>query len=308
MTISQYMDVWDLGIVSVSASEDRDGWHMVETQGRQCILKIYQETHRDLEHITQGLELQSYAAVCGLATSEILPTRTGQMFCRTSDAVASLEVALNSRTDEISITDWRDFGRVVAQLHALPVPPNIKPSRLEPEATKSASIDAIQRNARSLSRASRYIVDALIDRITRVDPTKKCDRVLIHSDLCWANVIRTIGGGLSVIDFEGGGTAPAVMDLAEVTTQLCTGPSGSGPLNIPAANAFFGGYCADRAEVDIDIDLLTYAHAFHELYFLADALVRGDHSFVERMDRRLRTWDDGILADLDAIIQSSKNS
>ena len=306
MVISEIIDAWDLGDVTVAASADREDWHRVEAQGRQYILKIYREAHRDLEHIGQGLEMQSYVATSGLATSELVSTHTGQTFWRTPDMIASMEVALSPRSDGVSESDWCELGRTVAQLHSLPVPAHIKPSRLEPQTATARSIDSIERNAGGLSRSSRAVVGALIDRVSRGNPTNGCYRVLIHSDLCWANIVRTNARGLALIDFEGGGSGPAVMDLPEITTQLCTGPSGSGPLNVPAAIAFFGTYCDCRTVEDMDADLLAYSHAIHELYFLADALSRGDHSFVARMDRRLQTWNDGVLEELGAIMRSSR--
>ena len=308
MEISQFIDAWDLGDIAISTLEDRDGWYLIEAQSHQYILKIYSEAYRNLEHIIQGLELQAYVSSFGLVASKILPTRSEQLFHRTSDAIASIEVSLNRRKDKISEVDWRNFGRVVAQLHTIPVSPNVKPSRLEPQVTKFTSIDAVEQNMHSLRPSSRNIVETLINRVAKEMPLDRCNRVLIHSDLCWANIVCTPDNSLVMIDFEGGGTAPAVMEFPEVTTQLCTGPSGSGPLNIAAAKAFFDGYYSGQGSDDIDIDLLTYAHAFHQLYFLADALTRGDHSFVDRMDHRLQTWDDGILNELDAVMQSARDS
>ena len=112
--------------------------------------------------------------------------------------------------------------------------------------------------------------------------------------------MRHPDGVLMLVDFEGGGIGPAVIDLVEVTTYLCTGPSGSGPLREDAAIHFYRGYRTHRELDAAEVAAFSEAHLYHQLYYLADSLSRGDFGFVDRMSSRLDNWDNGIL---DQILQ-----
>ena len=80
------------------------------------------------------------------------------------------------------------------------------------------------------------------------------------------------------------------MDLVEVTTKLCGGPSASGPLNEEATYSFYRGYRTHRCLSDLEIASFLDAHLFHQLYFLVDSLRRGDFDYLRRMEARLGNW------------------
>ena len=122
-------------------------------------------------------------------------------------------------------------------------------------------------------------------------------RTIVHSDINWGNIVRN-RGQLILIDLEGAGVAPAVMDLVEVTTNLCAGPSGSGPLDEEAAEAFYRGYRMNRVLAPEEVESLPDAHLFHQVYFLADSLERGDFDFLSRMGARLANWEKGAYEKL----------
>ena len=84
------------------------------------------------------------------------------------------------------------------------------------------------------------------------------------------------------------------MDLPEVTTTLCGPPSGSGKLNERCAKSFYDGYGSKRRIASEEIEALRDAHLFHQYYYLADALGRGDFAFLARMDARLSRWENGV--------------
>ena len=80
------------------------------------------------------------------------------------------------------------------------------------------------------------------------------------------------------------------MDLVEVTTKLCQGPSASGQLDTEAIHCFYGGYREHRGLSAAEIDSFPDAHLFHQRYFLADSLGRNDLGYIERMEARLSNW------------------
>ncbi len=44
--------------------------------------------------------------------------------------------------------------------------------------------------------------------------------------------------------------------------------------------------------------LFVKAHFYHQLYYLANSLGRGDYDFIRRMGARLRNWNGGVLEQL----------
>ncbi|MBT4498860.1 MAG: phosphotransferase [Gemmatimonadetes bacterium] len=120
-------------------------------------------------------------------------------------------------------------------------------------------------------------------------------RVLVHSDITWGNVPRSQDGPLVLIDLEGAGIGPAVMDLVEVTTKLCLGPSASGPLQTEATMAFYAGYREHRLLSSEEVMTFSDAHFFHQFFYLVNSLQREDFGFIDRMEARLANWENGIL-------------
>jgi Ser/Thr protein kinase RdoA (MazF antagonist) len=110
---------------------------------------------------------------------------------------------------------------------------------------------------------------------------------------------------LLLVDLYGAGVGPPIVDLAEVTTYLCRGPSASGPLMAEAARAFYTGYATHRRLTSEEIRLLPAAHLFHQVYYLADSLSRGDHDFLRRMSARLNNWNAGVLDTLAEIARTA---
>ena len=116
-----------------------------------------------------------------------------------------------------------------------------------------------------------------------IDCFPSVPRGLIHSDLAWSNIISTANGGVALVDFEGAGVGPPVIDLVETTTYyLVHGPSGSGALRAQDARAFYTGYRERRHLSADEIASFQAAHMYHQLYYLADSLGREDFCFVRR--------------------------
>ena len=287
---------WGLDPLCLSALEKRDGWFYVASRGRSYLLKVYVDSQSRLQEVQKGLAVHRYVQRCGLETSTLVETMEGTLWAPVRNGIAVLESRLGPTHGAPGDADWLAFGELVGRLHSLPVPPEVQPSRLEAERLWDSALARISELRPALARERQCEVKAFLERARATGTSADQPRVLIHSDLCWHNLLRTGDGRLALVDFEGAGTGPVAMDLVEVTTQLCMGPSGSGPLHERSAKLFYRGYRRHRHLTPEELAALADAHILHQLYFLADALERGDLAFVDRMSRRLSTWEEGILA------------
>ena len=170
-------------------------------------------------------------------------------------------------------------------------------SRLDPLRTLQEVRTCIAKHANVVPNEFRDQVDGYLSEAEAFGYLEDLPRTIVHSDVTWGNVVRT-RAGLTMVDLEGAGLAPAVMDLVEVTTKLCMGPSGSGPLSQEATYAFYEGYGTVRILSGFEIESLPEVHLFHQLYFLANSLERGDFDFISRMGVRLANWQDGTFETL----------
>lgn len=191
----------------------------------------------------------------------------------------------------------RALGQLVASLHALPIPEQLKAcwSRLEPRRTLDRVRDDVFQLRSDVPSPYRALLEEFCERAARLDDFRSVPRGIIHSDLAWSNLVEIGEESVGLIDFEGAGVGPPVVDLVEVTTYLVAGPSGSGPLLLEHARAFYEGYRSRRQLTAEELAAFTPEHLYHQLYHLANALERDDYDFIDRMKTRLASWEAGVL-------------
>lgn len=106
-----------------------------------------------------------------------------------------------------------DLGRLLSQLHALPVPRHLGLSRLDPAASLLARIEKLPGNV--LDPADRHWLTHRVQEAGELFRTADWvgETVVLHGDLATQNTIRTLDGP-ALIDFEYVATGPALYDAA----------------------------------------------------------------------------------------------
>ena len=279
---------------------------VAEKHGRRCyradadagplFVKVQDSGADGGEDILAGLRVQRYLRSRNMPVSEPLLTKDGRDHAQTEGRLYTAERWLEPEARATGPEQWRELGELCGRLHRLPATDEIGDlvSRLDPGKTLDAVRQRLAPYRAAVPAEYRAALAACLDEATALDHMEGLPRVLIHSDLTWDNVVRH-RGVLHLIDLEGAGTAPAVMDLAEVTTKLCRGHSASGPLDEDAARAFYRGYLKHRRLADAEIAALPAAHFFQEIYYLENSLGRGDFDFLNRMGARLQNWRGGAF-------------
>lgn len=293
---------WGRKIDAVGLVEEEEGrqCYRVESDRGPLFVKVQRDGEAFLDDVLQGLEVQVYVSKRGILTILPLPTAGGDLCARFQGYGVVVEPWIERQEIEWDLSQWREFGRIVGRLHALNVPEELmaRPAKLEPRRTLEAVRDQIAQRRDHAPADYQPQLEEFWRTAEQLDAFPSAPRCLIHTDLAWSNVLRTPEDCLLLVDFEGAGVGPAVVDLVEVTTYLCRGPSASGPLRVDAARAFYDGYAEHRRLASDEIGMLPPAHFYHQLYYLANSLGRGDYDFIRRMQARLRSWNGGVLDQL----------
>lgn len=299
-------DSWGLALLSLSCVAGEEGRQCFQaaTDHGQLFVKVQEDLGEYFDDIVRGLRVQQYVREQGLPTNDVLPTSSGDLYAVVDDHGIVVEPWVHNDPIEPTSRLWEEFGRIVGQLHALPVCDELAacPSKMDPRRNLQRIRDTLRRFTGRMPQEYRASLERFCEAAGQLDDLPEAPRSLIHSDLAWSNVVMAQNGQLLLVDFEGAGFGPPVVDLVEVTTYLCQGPSASGPLMEDAARAFYCGYREHRTMGAIEIGLLERAHLFHQLYYLENSLTRGDYDFIHRMSARLDNWHGGVLSRLREIV------
>ncbi len=249
------------------------------------------------EDVLQGLRVQQYAAEHGITTSVAFPTIGVEPCERLEGYGVVVQPWLDGRAFRARPIGVKAVGELVGHLHVLAIPRQLEASfaRLEPRRTLEGVRDELAQAGTEVPASYRAQMEVFCETALELDDFPSVPRSLIHTDLAWSNIIELDEGHVALIDFEGAGVGPPIIDLVEVTTYLTLGPSGSGSLREEQAQAFYDGYRKQRRLTAEELDAFPEAHLFHQVYHLANALGRGDYGFIDRMAARLASWQGGVL-------------
>ena len=291
-------DVWGHVVYSLGLVAEKHGRrsYRAHTDDGPLFVKAQDLQSDDESNILDGLRVQHFLRSSNLPVSEPLNTRDGRPYLKTEDYLLTVERWLEHEELQTDLGQWQALGELCARLHCLPATEEIRPivSRLDPAKTLNGLRSKLAAYRNNLPAEYNEPLARYLEEAESLAYFEHLPRVLIHSDLTWDNVVFH-RGVLHLIDLEGAGMAPAVMDLVEVTTKLCRGHSASGPLDKEATLAFYRGYLKHRRIAETEIAALPAAHFFQEIYYLENSLGRGDYDFLNRMAARLQNWRGGAF-------------
>ena len=301
LAIDALRDFWNCRAerLSVVGEADRRRCFRVESSLGPLFVKVQEAPEGVEKGILSGLQIQRYLQKCGVRASEILEGVNGLGYAEVNGFCVTAERWAEQEDLRLSPLVWEELGSLCGRLHAVPVPSRLTRfvSRLDPRRSLEAVMAYIAEHRGRLPRDLMEKALKYESQARALSCLWTLPRTIVHSDITWGNVIRN-RGELILIDLEGAGVAPAVMDLVEVTTKLCGGPSASGPLNEEGAQAFYRGYRVHRTLTPKEVGSFPEAHLFHQLYFLADAIRRDDFDYTNRMDARLANWQNSVYGKL----------
>jgi Ser/Thr protein kinase RdoA (MazF antagonist) len=100
------------------------------------------------------------------------------------------------------------LARHAAELHTLPADPAMPPSRLTPVEPLPELPDAIR-----VPAVARPLHRSAMETMRRMAGWRRLPAAMLHGD-CWpANAVRGPDGGLTMVDWEGAGWGPPILEL-----------------------------------------------------------------------------------------------
>ncbi len=214
-------DCFDLGQVIL---EER-----LETKGERAAYRVQGSRGRWVVKVTEPDRAESavqadvstpfYLAEQGFPVPRPLPARDGRLYLVYGDRFLYLYEYIEGHQPRPGMDFYRRLGHLLAQLHRIPVSAAVARSGYRPEEI----LPGVQR---ALVRVScldfRSVVDELLEMIGRFPSFAEVPEGIQHSDPYFVNLIEDPTGKLHLIDWDDGGVAYPLLDVAYVVAHMCT--------------------------------------------------------------------------------------
>jgi len=290
---------WDMDVISLKCVDEEEGRRCYKalTETISLFVKAQRDQGEFVDNLERGIRVQAYLEENGFPTNRVFTSKNDNLVERFNGYAIVVEPWIEHRSFQKDLKNWHAFGELVGQLHSFAVTDALTTciSKMDPRQTLNGVLRQIDNCLGSVPEEYLSRAKSFREMANELQELESVPRTLIHSDLAWGNVIQNLYGDFILVDFEGGGIGPPVMDLVEVTTYLCQGPSASGNLQKDAAIQFYQGYAKHRKLYSSEVAVFPQAHLYHQLYYLANSLQRDDFSFIDRMSARLANWNGGVL-------------
>ncbi len=262
-------------ILQPLASESGKRIYRIErANGPRWALRVYAPTSstaaQALATTLLFLEDQAYPAeriVRSVANEAIVTTDTGWQLLMTT--------FLEGTATDYSPATLRSLGATLGRLHALHLAPDHLLARSLPlaEMRPATEIPWAQEQLASVAaqvpRSLQSWYERLLAALRSIDPCEDLPRVLIHNDCHPDNTIHTSAGQVLLLDWEGAGLGPAVIDvgflLASCNTESPWTPTL--PPDPTRVSAVIDGYCQHHRLADAELDRLPDAIRFRALVY-----------------------------------------
>jgi Ser/Thr protein kinase RdoA (MazF antagonist) len=173
-----------------------------------------------------------------------------------------------------TLENWGRLGAMLGQLHsldvagAMAVTPPVQGSRFQPGGAISDLLERLRAIAGQVPAELQTLYDVCVDICHRVDRWRHGPTAILHTD-CWLNnAIQTPQGELVMVDWDGAGLGPAVLDIGYLLVAChCYLPEW--PRLAPNADyigAVVEGYCQRRKLTPAEVELLPDAVRLSIIY------------------------------------------
>jgi Ser/Thr protein kinase RdoA (MazF antagonist) len=171
------------------------------------------------------------------------------------------------------LENLRLLGALLARLHNLDVSkaaavPSVQGSRFQPDGEVMSLLDRLETIKTEVPPELQPFYDVCLEMFQRVSQWRNLPTTILHTD-CWIhNAIQTPGGQLVLVDWDGAGLGPAVLDVAYLLVACHIGLP-TWPRLIPneeRIKAVVAGYCQERMLTPKELEHLLEAVRFTIIY------------------------------------------
>jgi Ser/Thr protein kinase RdoA (MazF antagonist) len=213
----------------------------------------------------------------------VVPTLDGAAVTECEQRPVFVTTFIAGEPTDFSPSSLGHLGAILGRLHALPlptpasaVPGAIPPARMQPGPELAAARSWLAEVRDALPPAYRARHDRLEVACRDLDPLEDLPTTLIHNDCHPGNSIRTSDGRVVLIDWDGAGRGPAVIDVGFLLVSCEI--TAFGPNRLPPdparMAAIIDGYCRHHRLTPPELDRLPDAIRFRSLVACAGGLWR----------------------------------
>ena len=261
---------------SLHAFKSDSGKHIFRVEqgsGQNMILRVYpsndDEKLQNLITILTFLEDRHYPA------ERIMPAANGDSIIKRNDWQLLMTTCIEGSSVDYTLPALNSLATMLGRLHALRASSQVNEKRPLPKAemlpareiayalTQLTSVKSLL--TRNLY--SRY--DALVAALNAIDLCEDLPMVLIHNDCHPANAVHTHTGQVILIDWEGAGSGPAVIDVGFLLASCDTESPWTPPMPPDPARvrAIVDGYCQHHVLTHAELERLPDAIRFRAIVF-----------------------------------------
>jgi len=267
---------YDIANFSLHALASDSGKHIFRVEpasGQKLILRAYpsnqDEKLQNLITILSFLEDRRYPA------ERIIPTASGNSIIEHNGWRLLMTTHIDGSSADYTFPALHSLAAMVGRLHALRASPQINKKEMLPEAemlpAREITYALMQlTSAKPLLPCNLYHrYDALVAALQNVDLCDDLPTALIHNDCHPANAVHTPTGQVILIDWEGAGSGPAVIDVGFLLASCDTESPWTPPLPLDPARviALVDGYCQHHVLTRAELERLPDAIRFRAIVF-----------------------------------------
>jgi Ser/Thr protein kinase RdoA (MazF antagonist) len=253
---------------------------------RGWVLRVY--SAGDGSDPDADADVLGFLARRGYPAERAVPTIEGRATAEVPGGGALLTTFVVGRPTGFAPPALRRLGAAVGRLHALPLDeaPTLRRATMLPRREVAYARSLLASVADRVPRELRARYREVEDGLEHLEWSEDLPEVLIHNDCHPGNSVRTPEGDVVLVDWDGAGRGPAVIDLGFLLVSCevtAFGPNRLRPDPRRLA-ALIDGYAAHRAPSSQELARLPSAVRFR-------ALVAGAGSLARRIERKVA--DDG---------------
>ena len=184
-----------------------------------------------------------------------------------SSGMIVTENIINFANSPASIGDLQALGAILGQLHCIPTDgaPPLPHAVTLPRRDLAWVADYLASVAAQVPSALQIEYQELMTAVQTTDHCEGLPTVLLHNDCAPGNVVRTSSGQIALVDWDGAGLGPAVIDVGSLLSACFTDEFRP---DEQAIRAIVEGYCRYRTLSEAETRRLLDALRFRTLVLL----------------------------------------
>jgi Ser/Thr protein kinase RdoA (MazF antagonist) len=252
------------------------GIYQVEQAGKPArLLRAFRhEEDTPIDWLANSAATLSFLQQQGYPAPQVIQTTTGALISRQQDWSALMLTFVEGTMAQNTLENLASLATLLGQLHnldavkAVTAAPPVQGSRFQPGGRVADLLEQLEAIGQQVPADLRSLYDICLETLSPVNQWKNLPITLLHTD-CWINnAIQLPSGSLVLVDWDGAGLGPAVLDLGYLLVACHIGLP-EWPHLIPNKDRIttvMAGYCRQRRVTIEELDALLEAVRFSIIY------------------------------------------